>query len=221
MKYFLFPARRFQEVHEKMTAENEATMEARYQDILTVLKGKMRDKTSAYETMSIALGATAEALCAEAGTFWYYDRFKRGYIIPRATCGGAMLDVDVLSLGEGVAGKVIEAVKPTVIPDCQQDPRWAGKVDARTGFVTKSMLCVPLTAKGAVYGCLQFINKQDDSAYNEADLELVTKLARDITKLFLDHGVLKEYMDKIAAGIRRPYVSEKKQAQLKKTGRLK
>lgn len=68
--------------------------------------------------------------------------------------------------GEGIAGKVIQTGKSEIISDCQKDPRWAGKADAKTGFRTESMICVPLSLKQIVFGVIvaQCIERTHDIA---------------------------------------------------------
>ncbi|MGI6254448.1 MAG: GAF domain-containing protein [Acutalibacter sp.] len=82
-----------------------------------------------------------------------------------------------LASGEGIAGTVVQEGKTTVVKDCQSDPRWAGRFDEATGFVTRSMICVPLVNKYEVIGCIQIINKRDGSLYNDEDVSLCENLA--------------------------------------------
>ena len=82
-----------------------------------------------------------------------------------------------LAAGEGIAGTVVQNGKTTVVKDCQSDERWAGRFDEATGFVTRSMVCVPLINKYEVIGCIQIINKKDGSLYDDADVELCENLA--------------------------------------------
>ena len=56
---------------------------------------------------------------------------------------------------------MIQSGKSVIIQDCQADPRWAGRVDQKTGFQTKSMICVPLALEDVVFGCIQIITKTD------------------------------------------------------------
>ena len=82
-----------------------------------------------------------------------------------------------LAAGEGIAGAVVQSGKTTVVKDCQKDPRWAGRFDEATGFVTRSMVCVPLVNKYEVIGCIQIINKKDGTLYNDEDVSLCENLA--------------------------------------------
>ena len=72
---------------------------------------------------------------------------------------------------------MVKEGKTTVVKDCQSDPRWAGRFDEATGFVTRSMVCVPLVNKYEVIGCIQIINKKDGSLYNDEDVSLCENLA--------------------------------------------
>jgi GAF domain-containing protein len=49
-----------------------------------------------------------------------------------------------LPLGQGIGGWVAQERKPEVVNDCSKDPRFAGKFDKASGFVTRSLLCVPM-----------------------------------------------------------------------------
>lgn len=144
------------------------------------------------EAISAALDMTCAAIHAEAGTFWFYSRFGDGLIHPRAWYGGSNISQQYLHVGEGVAGKVVETGTPTIISDCQQDPRWAKKVDSATGFTTKSMICVPLKTEDMVYGCIQLINKMDNSLFDEKDLSFAQRLAEEISTQFVTLNLLSD-----------------------------
>ena len=84
-----------------------------------------------------------------------------------------------LKPGQGIAGWVAGNGKPLLVPDVQKDPRFYADVDQSTGFRSRSILCVPLKAKGRVIGVLEAINKRDapDSAFTEEDLAMLIALA--------------------------------------------
>ena len=98
---------------------------------------------------------------AEAGTVWLDDRRARGNILPFVAIGPRVDGIADLRLhpGEGLAGQVVATGKPILVNDVTLDPAWASRFDEQTGYTTKSILCVPLTAKGETFGCFQFINK--------------------------------------------------------------
>ena len=138
------------------------------------------------------LEQAVSALEAEGGTLWTVDE-EGAQIVPEVVEGPAeesMLHVR-LKRGEGIVGRVVEAGTGELIEDAQRDPRWAGRVDADTGFVTRSIVCAPLTAHGKTIGCLQLINKNEDRLFETSDLQLLTALGA-LAALVLDNARLLE-----------------------------
>lgn len=144
------------------------------------------------KAMELALDVTCNSVHAEAGTLWFYSKYGDGMIHPRAQFGGTPLGDIFLAPGEGIAGQVIETGEPVLISDCKNDSRWAGRVDEKTGFVTKSMLCVPLKYEKYDFGCIQLINKTDNTLFDDKDKELVEALAQEISKDFIGLNLLSD-----------------------------
>ncbi|KAI8803392.1 hypothetical protein BJ742DRAFT_683179 [Cladochytrium replicatum] len=66
----------------------------------------------------------------------------------------------VLPLG-GIAGWVATTGQPLNLPDVYQDPRFNKEVDLRTGYRTKSMLCMPVLGPSKkIVGVTNLINKK-------------------------------------------------------------
>jgi signal transduction histidine kinase len=65
-----------------------------------------------------------------------------------------------LKLGQGIAGSVAQSRKPETINEVRKDPRWSAKMDESTGFVTQSILAVPIMLKGRLIGVVEAINKR-------------------------------------------------------------
>lgn len=145
----------------------------------------LQDAESLEEALRTSLGEVVKAVGAEAGTIWFYNSKGDKRIYPSFTIGGADLTGMSLAEGEGIAGQVVKEGKTAVVKDCQSDARWAGRFDESTGFVTKSMVCVPLINKYEVIGCIQIINKKDGSLYNDADVDLCENLAM-LTAIAID-----------------------------------
>ncbi|SFC12948.1 GAF domain-containing protein [Pseudoalteromonas denitrificans] len=72
---------------------------------------------------------------------------------------------------EGIAGHVFQTGKGVIIDDVYCDPHFNRKIDRKSEFVTRNMLCVPmLSAKGEVIGIVQSINKKQGE-YQSQDLK--------------------------------------------------
>lgn len=164
----------------------DAMKQTKYNRTLEELRRVIRNaQGNLDEAISAVLNMTCSAVHAEAGTFWFYSRFGDGLIHPRAWNGGGDIGKQYLLPGEGIAGQVIETGEATMISNCQNDPRWAQKVDKDTGFVTQSMICVPLKAEGLTFGCIQLINKTDGNLFDEKDLAFELRLAEEISEQFV------------------------------------
>lgn len=59
----------------------------------------------------------------------------------------------------GVAGFVASTGKTLNIPDAYQDERFNRDVDSKTGYKTKSLLCMPIRIRGSIFGVVQMVNK--------------------------------------------------------------
>jgi signal transduction histidine kinase len=114
---------------------------------------------------------------AEASAIFELDR-DRGELFFRTALGDAaekLKDVRI-KLGEGIAGWVAQTGEPVIISDAHQDPRFYRIVDSRTGFKTRTILCVPMLSKGQIVGVLEVLNRRGDQDFTEDDLETLTIL---------------------------------------------
>jgi len=99
-------------------------------------------------------------------------------------------EVDIrLPLSKGIAGHVATTGEIVNIPDCYKDDRFNKSVDLKTGYRTKSMLCMPIFGEESkekeVLGVLQFLNKLDEDAFGPEDeniLSVLLKIAGPIIK---------------------------------------
>jgi PAS domain S-box-containing protein len=73
--------------------------------------------------------------------------------------GEAKLAGVMVPMGQGVVGAVAQSGKWEIVPDVEHDPRFYRKVSEDIGFVTRSILCVPMLAKGRVIGTIELLNK--------------------------------------------------------------
>ena len=181
-------------MREEMESLWGAMKGSHYKRTIDQLTRSIRDTNSLEDALQTALDMVMHAVHAETGTFWFYDRFKDGRICAKAVCGASDLSAIRLLPGEGIAGQVIQSGKSVIIQNCQTDPRWAGRVDQKTGFQTKSMICVPLALEDVVFGCIQIINKTDGVAFDEEDLTFVERLAAEISLLLKHQGLLEDFV---------------------------
>lgn len=82
-----------------------------------------------------------------------------------------------MSMEEGIAGWVATHGSPAIVNDVTQDERFSSNMDARTGFLTTSVICVPLRIKERVIGVLEVLNKVSEEGFTSDDLRLLSILA--------------------------------------------
>lgn len=124
---------------------------------------------------------------SERASFWYWDRDKREYWTLTA------LDSEriIVPEGSGIIGASIENQEIIVTNNPYEDSRFNPKVDKETGYLTKSILCMPVkNTKGQVIGAYQAINKigeNGESVFDEQDVKHLTLAAAFCGKTLESH----------------------------------
>ncbi|KAL0860907.1 hypothetical protein ABMA27_009443 [Loxostege sticticalis] len=79
-----------------------------------------------------------------------------------------------IPFGVGVAGLAAQTKHPINIKNAYADPRFNSEIDARTGYKTELILCMPIcNYEGEVVGVAQIINKTDGSKeFSTRDVEV-------------------------------------------------
>jgi len=76
-----------------------------------------------------------------------------------------------------IAGAVVLEESPLLVQDARSDPRWYQRVDQVSGFVTRSIIAVPLQVRGDVIGVLEALNKKQEEEMTWGDVQVLTTLA--------------------------------------------
>lgn len=149
---------------------------------------------------------------AEAASLWLVDA-ATGRVLPMIALGPKAEEVQKLSLapGEGVVGTVIAGKQSVLVPDVRNDPDWASRFDANTGFITRSILCIPLQYQDRVIGALQFLNKKDGRLFEFGDLAVARVLAGQAA-IAIEHSRLYEERRGLYLGLVRALVGEREVA---------
>jgi len=120
-----------------------------------------------------------KAINAEAQSIWLVDA-EEGVIKCRyATGSGAeMLKGFAVSLtAQSIVGASVSRKKSIILKDAQKDRRRARSADEWTGFVTRSLMTVPLVLKDKSIGAIQAVNKRGGRLFNQEDLDLFRAIA--------------------------------------------
>ncbi|MBI2848863.1 MAG: GAF domain-containing protein [Chloroflexi bacterium] len=144
------------------------------------------------------------ALGAEACSVLLVDEEKKELYFEVAKGeAGKVLEQVRMGMDQGIAGWIATHGRSLVVNDVTQYPQFYKKIDDSVGFVTRSILGVPLFARGRTIGVIEVLNKKDLADFTQEDLELLTALSADVAIAIdnarLYQAVLDGYLDTIKA----------------------
>jgi signal transduction histidine kinase/CheY-like chemotaxis protein len=130
------------------------------------------------ELLGLVMRKAQEILKAEASSLMLIDEKTDELYFSVALGERAATIKDArLKIGQGIAGWVAQKGEPLLVPDVQTDPRFYPGMDAVTGFQTRSVLCVPIQAKGETIGVVEVLNRVDGGQFQEKDIALLSAVA--------------------------------------------
>ncbi len=99
----------------------------------------------------------------------------------KVTRGIGTISVNAVSIDTGVAGWVFKNQKVALINDVYSDDRYQPEYDIFPGFDTASILAVPLSGAGHVFGVLEMLKTKNNPGFTEDDANLLKSLAGQTT----------------------------------------
>ena len=103
---------------------------------------------------------------ADRASFWRWDKQSHKLITSAATG----TDQIVIDDSTGLVGRSLAENRTIVTNDPYSHPDFNSAVDKKTGYLTKSILVMPVSnCKGEVIGAFQVINKLGDAGFNEIE----------------------------------------------------
>jgi len=154
-------------------------------------------KVAALETLNDILDElmkiTTAELGADRGTIFLNDS-ETGELYSRVAQGNFHREIRLLNTS-GIAGAVFQSGKSLMIPDAYKDERFNRSVDEKTGYITQSILCVPIkAAKNEIIGVAQVLNKKE-GVFTEEDVMLLEAIATQAA-IALQSTIFTERMNK-------------------------
>ncbi len=140
---------------------------------------------------------------SDRASFWFWDRRKH------TIWTLAALGTDTIEIPEnsGLVGASMMNNEILIINDPYSDSRFNPAVDRETGYVTKSILTMPVTNNdGKVIGAYQAINKIDnegnDSAFTEEDVKRLSLATAFCGRSLESYMLYNEAMEDPLTGLR-------------------
>src|SRR6185369_12451390 len=108
--------------------------------------------------LGVILKTATATVHADRGTLYIIDELK-GELWSKVQQGTTMVEIR-LGMGKGIAGYVAATGETINIPDAYSDPRFNPDFDKKTGYRTKTILCMPMRNRdNKVIGVFQLLNK--------------------------------------------------------------
>jgi sigma-B regulation protein RsbU (phosphoserine phosphatase) len=142
---------------------------------LVEVSGLINAITESRELLPAILDVARRVMEVEAASLFLVN--SEGELELNYASGGIMTGTAALESrivvprGRGIAGWVLEHGEPLLVADAYADPRFFPDTDKKTGFRTRSILCVPMQRKGKEIGVLQVLNPKGREAFDDTDLE--------------------------------------------------
>ncbi len=131
-----------------------------------------------HELLQVIMEAAKKVMRADASSLFLLDRKANELYIETAQGeAGEKIKTIRLPLGVGIAGWVAQKGKPQLVKDAYEDSRFNSDYDKKTGYRTKSIVCVPLEYKRQTTGVIQIINALDKEYFEDDDVDYMVALA--------------------------------------------
>jgi len=148
---------------------------------LSILNEITRQLTSTLEQEPLLHNILENAVAilnCEAGSLFLMDE-PTGDLIFRVTVGPVATNLlgQRIPAGTGIVGRAVQLRSPVIENDGQRSPTRYEAPDKQTGFVSRSLLAVPMQIKDRVLGVIEVINRRDGLPFVDDDQNLLTAFA--------------------------------------------
>lgn len=128
------------------------------------------------QLLHLIVGKITELMDADRSTLYVIDA-QLGELWTKVLQADELKEIR-LKIGEGIAGWVAKSGELVNIPDAYADSRFSPETDQRSGYRTRSILCVPMrNSAGEIIGVVQVLNKRgSDGVFTQEDEELLAAL---------------------------------------------
>jgi signal transduction histidine kinase len=148
---------------------------------LSTLNEITRQLTSTLEQEPLLqniLDNAVSILNCEAGTLFLMDE-QTGDLVFRVTVGPAAGNLigQRVPAGAGIVGRAVQTRVPVIENDGQRSQMRFEAADKQTGYLSRSLLAVPMLIKDRVLGVIEVINRRDGLPFVADDQNLLTAFA--------------------------------------------
>jgi CheY-like chemotaxis protein len=170
--------------------------------VLLEISRSLNSKTNFNDLFNAIISIAAEALNSERATLFIVDK-EKGELWSQTGTGIEQTEIKI-PIDKGIAGEVAGNGVSQIINDPYSHPKFNKEIDLKTGFTTRSILCVPMkNVKGEVIGVFQILNKRTVS-FNGEDEQFLSAMAAS-TGVAVENALLHERVTKQLEEIKQAY----------------
>lgn len=168
-------------IEEERRGENEEGWLGRTDELALVSRvaQELTESFNAEEAAEQLLRDVRTLIGAEGASLWLWDDRGRDELVCEALSHVGMTvrqgSLRVAS-SQGVVGWTAQHRESTIVNCASEDDRLFRGIDEQTGLSTRSLISVPLRARGEILGVLEVVNKVEGD-FDDDDLFLVETLA--------------------------------------------
>lgn len=132
------------------------------------------------EVIHLTIQQVHDSWDIEASSLWLLDEPAQTLrVLTNVGTAVEQLSKIELKVDQGIVGHVVQTGQPLYTNDVANDSHHYREADQKTGFDTRSLLCVPLIFRDQVVGAMQLLNKIDGD-FDVVDLERARAIAAAI-----------------------------------------
>jgi putative methionine-R-sulfoxide reductase with GAF domain len=132
-----------------------------------------------HDACNFTLDAARAHISCQAGAILLIDARDRClYFAAARGPKAAVVSSRRIPLEVGIAGASIRQRKAISVADPGRDPRWASGFANSVGYHPRSILCAPVFAGKKAFGVLELLDREQFTAFTEADTRVLSLAAR-------------------------------------------
>jgi len=159
---------------------DDSGMQERYRALLLAARN-LFSCTSLDDLVENILKYSCTMMQAEACSMFLPDGVTRELVIYSARGKEDAINMFRIPWDKGIAGAAFQERKFIRVDDAASDPRLLRVTNAKTGLVTRSMICAPLVDKDDCFGVLQALNPLDRPVFTRLDQDIFEGLTNIVT----------------------------------------
>jgi len=159
----------------------ELEMQVAHLSAYLTVSSTLTQSLGLHDLLETILYCSMEAVSAESASVLLLDDEKKSFHFYQVQGPvKSILTANSFPIDKGMAGCVLREQQSEVVNDVHNDPRFYREIDSRTGFATKNMIVVPLTAGEEKIGILEIINKIGAPGFSQEEHHLLRSIADEI-----------------------------------------